>query len=293
MEPIEIHFGDTFGQNLVRLAGILNRQAIKQLAPASLEPENIHEARLCFKRLRSLIRMSRHGLDKGEFRRINTFYRDQARAVAGQRDFTVISETLKPLIKIRQSSDEKEYLIRFKAGLHVKRRKNDSNQKLEKVRNEVIHNLTKMQVGIATWEVIEDKPELYLLGLQNTYRLGRKQMAQLKHEMTDHLLHEWRKQVKYLWYHLELVLPLWPVMIKAWIKEMKTLSQMLGRHHDLFLLETALAEFVKSEPPAIPLTLPDEICREKRQIEKDALLLGSKLFSLRKASVYRLLSQCI
>jgi len=293
LEYIEVRFGETFGQNLVRMAGTLNREAIKQLAPAKVDAKNIHEARLCFKRLRSLLRMARHGLDQGEFRRLNTYYRNQARALAGQRDHTVISETLKPIIKSRDSTEEKAFLIRFRARLQERRNKEAGKQNLESARSEVMHQLTKMQAQLTQWKVIEDKPELFFLGVQTTYGQARKELAQLKSDMSDHMLHEWRKHVKYLWHQMEMLLPIWPVMLKAWVKESKTLSQLLGRHHDLVLVETALREYTEPELEDLALTTFQDLGFEKSRIERDALNLGAKLFSLRQANIYRMLSECI
>lgn len=289
MEPIEIHFGDTFGQNLIRLAGILNREAIKQLAPPVLEAGNIHESRLCFKRLRSLLRMGRHGLDKGEYARLNTFYRDQARALAGQRDYTVLSETVKPFIKACDSASEKTNMVRFRAHLHHKRKKETGGKNHENARNEVVHNLTKMQAQLLKWRFSDDKTEIFFLGLQTTYKQARKELALLKTGLTDHLLHEWRKHVKYLWYQTELLIPLWPVVFKAWVKELKTLSQLLGRHHDLMLLETALLKFIEKEQEKAHFTTIQKIKSEKEKIEKEAIGLGCKLFALRGGAIYSLL----
>jgi len=293
LEPIEIHFGENFGQSLIRLAGILNREAIKQLAAPVIEPVNIHQARLCFKRLRSLLRMARHGLDQGEFKLLNTFYRDQARALAGQRDLDVTIVTLKPYIKSRDSVQEKAFLSRLKASLVDKKGKTLENKTLENTPGEVLHKLTKMQPELAHWKVIDENPELFLLGAQTTYGLGKKELTSLKLEVNDHLLHEWRKHVKYLWYQLEMLVALWPNILKAWIKELKILAQALGRHHDLVLVEHAIREFIDPELEDFAMTTLHELSIEKKSLEKDALILGAKIFSLRQACFYRMLAQCL
>ena len=293
METIEIHFGENFGQSLIRLAGILNREAIKQLAAPVIEPVNIHEARLCFKRLRSLLRMARHGLDQGEFKQLNTFYRDQARALAGQRDLAVTIDALKPYIKSRDSVQEKAFLSRLKAALVDKKGKTLKNKTLENTPGEVLHQLTKMQPQLAHWKVVDENPELFLFGVQTTYGLAKKELTSLKLAVNDHLLHEWRKNVKYLWYQLEMLISLWPNMLKTWTKEIKTLAQALGRHHDLLLVENAIREFIDPELEDFAMTTLHELSTEKKNLEKDALILGAKIFSLRQACFYRMLAQCL
>jgi CHAD domain-containing protein len=59
--------------------------------------------------------------------------------------------------------------------------------------------------------------------------------------------HEWRKRVKDLSYHLQMLNPIWPEQICAAASELKELSDYLGDDHDLVLLEQAIAAKTKQE----------------------------------------------
>jgi hypothetical protein len=46
-------------------------------------------------------------------------------------------------------------------------------------------------------------------------------------------VHEWRKRVKDVWYHLRLVQDSWPPLLVPAAEEAHRLSELLGDHHDL------------------------------------------------------------
>jgi CHAD domain-containing protein len=293
LESVEINFQESFALNFRRIAGSYNRQALKQLAAPARDYENIHQARLCFKRLRSMIRMGRYGMDEKEFDRLNVFFRNQGRALSELRDLTVVNETLKSIIKTRDSKEERAFLIHFRTRLIDKRKKDQGRAVLDDARQEVIHRLSKMQAQISDWKVDEEKAEIFLLGLKNTFSEARKQFKNLRSGFSDHQLHDWRKQVKYFWYQTELIIGLWPPLLKIWIKELKALAQGLGRHHDLVLLETALKEYTEPELEDLIGTSLAQIREEKALIEQSALSLGAKIFAVPPACIYRQLKVCV
>jgi len=293
LEPAALHFQETFGQNLVRLTGYYNRLALKQLADPERDYRSVHQSRLSFKRLRCLLRFGRFGLNDSEYRRLNRFYRDQARTLSFHRDYTVINEVLKSMIKTRKSATERAFLIQFRARLMQKRKRDQAVTTFDEACREVIHRLSKMQAEISSWEPKETDTELFLLGIKNTFAAAKKQHGNLKVPVTDHQLHEWRKQVKYLWYQAELLIGLWPSMLKPLIRELKSVAQSLGRHHDLVLLESALKEYIEPELEDLAATTLEQISEEKTCIEEKALLLGKKIFAVRPSCLFQQLKACM
>jgi hypothetical protein len=51
---------------------------------------------------------------------------------------------------------------------------------------------------------------------------------------------EWRKSVKYHWYHTRLLAPLWDQALAARADAANTLGELLGLHHDLAVLRATL-----------------------------------------------------
>lgn len=293
MEPAAINFQETFSYNLVNLAGYYNRLALKQLAERGRDNRSVHQARLCFKRLRALLRLGRFGLQEREFRSLNRFYRDQARTLAFQRDNTVINEVLKTWIISRESATERDFLVQFNARRMRNQRKDQTVDACDEACREVIHRLSKMQAEISHWEPEETDAGLFLLGFKSTFAAARKQFINLSAAPSDFQLHQWRKQVKYLWYQAELLTDLWPSMLRPLIKELKTLAQSLGHHHDLVLLETALKEYIKPGLEDLAETTLEHISEEKSLIEEKARLLGKMMFAIKPSCFYQQLKACI
>jgi CHAD domain-containing protein len=61
-------------------------------------------------------------------------------------------------------------------------------------------------------------------------------------EPTDTAMHEWRKRVKYHWYHVRLLEEINPEMMLPREQAADELGDLLGDHHDLAVLEARLAE---------------------------------------------------
>ena len=66
-------------------------------------------------------------------------------------------------------------------------------------------------------------------------------MRQAREDPTAEAMHEWRKRVKYHSYHLRLLEPVWPAMLKAQVGAAKRLEELLGDHHDLDVFMQTLA----------------------------------------------------
>jgi hypothetical protein len=59
------------------------------------------------------------------------------------------------------------------------------------------------------WRVSEDGFGAVVGGLAKTFKRARRAMAQARVEKTDKAFHEWRKRVKYHWYHTRLLERIW------------------------------------------------------------------------------------
>lgn len=286
-------FKESFGKNFFRLAGHSIREAIKQLAASPLAAANVHQARLQFKRARALVRMARFGLDKEDSQRLNHFFRDQGKALSSLRDLEVMLNVLKTILIEIPAGEEHSLLTHFRARLMDQRKKLQKNDHEDKARKEVIHRLTRMQREIASLEPLGGSPGAFLTGVRVGFDACRKRFHDLRNHPNDQALHNWRKQVKFLWYQMELLAGLWPVRFNAWISDLKTLSQGLGRHHDLVLLETALLAFLENETEKkLTLTLA-KIREEKESLTTETLSLGRKFFAAKGTCLYRQLEACL
>ena len=73
-------------------------------------------------------------------------------------------------------------------------------------------------------------------GVTDTYRAGRRAFRRAEQQPTDRRLHEWRKEVKYLWYQLRLLRDASPSVIGPVVDHLDDLAEALGEDHDLAVL---------------------------------------------------------
>lgn len=263
-----------------------NQLAIQYLQRDHNVHENIHQARLCFKRMRSYLRLGRSGIGKQLYQEYNVFYRDQSRALSQLRDLTAIAETLKGFIKTRRTKSAKSFLNHFKNSLVLQRRQQLDNIIESNIKADVIKALQVRSEEITKWEFTADADEVFSSGAKRIYERGMRLFHLTQTNPDDHNMHEWRKQVKYFWYHLVVLTPVWSEIMVVWAKEVQNLSQLLGKHHDLVLLESSI-QSLNPDPKykQIVSNLKSSIRLRKKRLEKASLILGSKIYTEKPSSV--------
>lgn len=257
-----------------------NQLAIQYLQRDSNVHENIHQTRLCFKRMRSFLRLGRTGLGEQLYHEYNAFYRDQSRSLSQLRDLTAIAETLQGFIKTRRTNSSKSFLNHFKNSLVLQRRQQLDMIIESNIKASVIEALQARSEKILKWEYAADADAVFSSGAKRIYERGKRLFLLTQSGTDDHNMHEWRKQVKYFWYHLVVLTPIWPEMMVLWAKEVQNLSQLLGKHHDMVLLESSI-QSLNPEPKDkhIVSNLKASIRLRKKRLEKASLVLGSKIYA--------------
>ena len=115
-------------------------------------------------------------------------------------------------------------------------------------------------------------------GLLRSYVRGRKALATAHREPTVENLHEWRKRVKDLWYHLRLLTPLAPGIVGGQAEEAHRLSDLLGDDHDLAVLRAALE--TGAGALAVDLDAVNGLIDHRReQLQAEALHVGARLYA--------------
>lgn len=268
-------------QNMNHILFYYTDSAVRMLQRANNIHENIHQARLCFKRSRSLLRLGRTGLGEEKYKELNIFYRDQARQLSHLRDTTALIELSQELKSSRRSSRVKTFLSQFRNHLIRQRKEMMKNPELETERLHVVNALNMQKELIHQIEYSGNMSVVSSNGVQQIYDRGKRLYKLTLQETSDHNMHEWRKKVKYLWYQVVVITPLWPPVLSTLGKQLQALSQLLGKHHDYVLLETWLNPMKKElKYKNQVMVLERSINRNKRALENQALKLGTKLFML-------------
>jgi len=269
----------SFQQNLSHLIQFYHQHAIKYLQKQNNTHENIHQARLCFKRIRSFLRLGRDGMGVQLYSVYNAFYRDQARALSQLRDSTALLETLPSFIESNQIESSNSLLHELECRFKTQREQQFKTLISSNIIAHVILVLQNSLKEIERWDFQGDASDVFVAGAQRVYSSGRKLFRLTLENPDDHHFHEWRKQVKYSWYHLVVLTNMWPVIMSALAGEVQKLSQMLGKHHDFFLFENYLksAEFEPIHREQA-VNLLETVQLKKLHLEQESFALGSKIY---------------
>ncbi len=265
------------------LTKAVRRIAAEQLAKAqeSLEyaegpvetAEAIHDARKRCKKLRGLIRLVRPGFKT--YAEENAALRDAARQVSELRDKAALIEALDRVTAGHSYLDRRRTLPLRKRLVEAR----DAAQSDPEVQENLARfRSTLMEVGVRAggWKVRPDKWKSLRKGLAKTYARGRAAMEAAQADPTAEALHEWRKRVKYHWYHTRLLTPIWRGPMRARAREAHRLSDLLGERQDLHVLSKAL-DGMMAEPGRSELAAAIEA--DRGHLEAQAFDLGARLYA--------------
>ena len=243
--------------------------------------ESVHEARKDLKKLRSVLRLVRDEIGDQVYRRENDRFRDAGRLLSGARDAEVKLETIDLL---READDRTPTKARLRKYIYSLERERDEHSQAGAERDDlaerVAAELEAGEAAIGDWSLDGGDWSLVGGGLERSYRRGRNRFADVRDDPSAENVHEWRKRVKDLWYHLRLVKRAWPTVIGESADNAHELADFLGDHHDL----AVLAEDARGRPDRFDSRrdLEDLVAAaERRQDEllAAALGLGERLYA--------------
>jgi CHAD domain-containing protein len=106
----------------------------------------------------------------------------------------------------------------------------------------VRENLQDVRRRIAAWDLKHEGFAAIEPGLRQTYGRGRRARVKAYRSSSDEAFHDWRKRVKYHWYHVRLLQDVWAPVMKSYCRSLKDLADMLGDDHDLVVVKQILAD---------------------------------------------------
>lgn len=264
----------------------LRRIAVRQIETGLAELDDpdlpraraVHQVRKRCKKLRGLLRLVRPGFKA--YDRENAAFRDAARSLSALRDASAHVEAFDRLAE-RYGDDIDPGAL---TGLR---------EHLMAGRTEVDEDLARARLGAfqqtfqaarqraARWTLKGDASDILGKGARLTYRRAVRAMKAARADPTPEALHEWRKRVKYHWYHTRLLKALWPALMEPWGLVAGELGEALGDHHDLAVLR---AEVLEREDAASnrSFELLDRLARaEQDRLEAAGFAAGARLFAER------------
>jgi CHAD domain-containing protein len=256
-------------------------QALKALrGHQPLSDAAVHGARKQLKKGRADLRLLRKALAPQTYHYENTTLRDVARPLTAVRDARVLMDTLERLVEHGGAQAQALDLDRVRRALR---------DEYCEVRQRVLHegntlalleaSLRAARARAQCWPIGRRGWSVLGAGLQRVYRNGREAFAVAQEDPSQEHLHEWRKQVKYLWHQLQVLQPIQLGQVTALADQAHSLANALGDDHDLAVLsDKFLEEPDRFSDRATMQTLADLMACCRAHLQEQAMTLGHQLY---------------
>ena len=251
--------------------------------------EHVHEARKSMKRLRALVRLVRVEVNGEIFRRENGCFRDAASQLGGMRDATVLINSLDGLIQLAGNRDARRKFDAVRKWL-VERHQAAYQQHLgsgDAVQG-VVDELQRARMRVDDWSLQRGGWKALEGGLAQVYIRGCKGFERAYMQREGEAFHEWRKWVKYFWYHTQLLRPIWPSVMEVLAAELDELGELLGEEHDLSVLRsTVMTEMDRPIRASTLQALLALIDARQGQLRERARQIGRRVYAERPQNFVR------
>jgi CHAD domain-containing protein len=284
-----IRKSETPTQNFRRILEEQIQRAILDLSPESIaRNDGIHRARKRFKKIRGLLRLMRPVIGK-MYTSENRRFRDMGRRLSVYRDLDAMIATCDALQKHQRGGGGAAMFdsLRRELAAHREVLREDSPH-FEKAVSEVRTQLKRILAKIAHWGCESEDLDMLAQGAKRTYQRGRKAMDLAYDNPTPEHFHQWRKRVKYSWYHMRLFADVWPPFIRAYRKAFYSLADILGDEHDLSVFGSHVLEdeaFIADQKDRKKMS--KMITERQKKLRRDVRLFGERLYADKPKCFYR------
>lgn len=238
----ELAITEPLGDEIRRVLGSQYRRIARELSRFGSDPEGAaHDARRRIKETRAMLRLVRRNLGDG-YDAENARLRDLARTLAAIRDGDAMLQTLtKFRSEIARGAGRLSYVSARRSLRRYLRTESSARLSNDDVQA-VAAALADAGAMFEAAPVRGDSFALIERPLMRSYRAARRSFGALAAGAHPERVHEWRKEVKTLWYHLQLLRNASPALTTSYREMSGQLAKALGEHHDLFVL----GEFLRS-----------------------------------------------
>lgn len=272
--------GESAREAVHRIAAEQLDEATELLTTGEDRDKAVHKARKACKRVRALLRLLRDNLGKTTYRRENEAVRDAARTLAGLRDAHVLHKTFDALVA--DANDPGVYdRLRGEVGLPRAATAQGADV------GDAVRRLVAVRARVPDWRIRSKGWDAFAPGLARIHERGADGMQAALQDPSGERLHEWRKSVKHLWHAVEILEPTWPAVLEPFAEQTHELSDVLGDHHDLMVLEAVVAG--RTDGVSTPPDLPALFASRGDRLAARAFSLGRRVYADRpKAFVRRM-----
>jgi CHAD domain-containing protein len=271
LNPVE-----SFSEGIKRIVSEQVDKALENLKASRNKDEAVHDARVCVKKIRAVLRMIQDSLGNKAFEEEDIAYRDVARRLSKMRDSTAMLESQDKLTAHFSDQLATDAFAEIRARLQ--RSKSAQRRGTKTAMSEAAKCLRKARGRIEGWTKPEAKQSLSQ-GLKRTYKSGLQSFKLAYDKGSVDAFHEWRKHVKHLLYQTRILQPIWGRMMKALTRELDALGELLSEHHDLALLRDMVTELLSTDNQVEIEVLVGLIDQRRGELEVQARQLGTRIFA--------------
>jgi CHAD domain-containing protein len=242
----------------------------------------VHEVRKELKRARATLRFMRDCVGKSAYRRDNRCVRNAARPLRAVRDANVLLHTFARLMRGRDTGEAKAFRVRMTRELQ--RERAVSHDRLQGTLP-LVSSLCAVRRRMADLSARQLHRISVSAGARRTYKAGLRAFAKVRQESTDARLHEWRKQVKFLFNQIDVIGRLSSGRFRKIRKRSQCLAEVLGRDHDLGVLHRRIMEIshaagTTDESSALR-AWSARVGGRRKALQLEARKLGGRLYAVR------------
>jgi CHAD domain-containing protein len=240
-------------------------------------PEATHEVRKQVKKIRALLALLREPLGKKRYHEEESTLKKVGKALGPVRDAECRSKTLKQLQR-RFFPGKPSALIKAVQGtLADQERRCLAQLSRSNALAAGVADLKIMLPRIAAWPVSNYGWKELRQAVHRSYERARIGYRKAYDAPTTSRLHRWRRRVKELWFHVQLLRRVSPAFMEELAQDFEVLGEFLGDDHDLIVLKTALEERKDDGQGAALETLLELIDLRREELLDAAFDLGERL----------------
>jgi CHAD domain-containing protein len=253
-------------------------EALECLGHPRLADKRVHAARKAVKKARATLRLLRPAMNDADYRKENAALLEAGQRLSPLRDAISLIDVFNALVS-RYATElrgvELAPLHRWLLAKHTHARHAllDAPEELRLCADALEGCRDRMRrsnlahAGHAT--TIE--------GLRRIYRKGRKALARARHAQTSEVLHEWRKQVKYLFNAMASLSGSRAHDSRKALKRAERVANWLGDDHDLAMLHNAIRD--SAIDTGVAAILNGLVTVRRAKLQARAFHDGRKLFA--------------
>ncbi len=287
--PYRLKKHETVPDGVRRIATEQIESALANLSKISEDTETaVHEVRKELKKARALVRLVRDDLGEAAYSVENDALRDAGRRLATVRDSVVRIRALDALAGKLGDEAPVDTIRAIRRRLVSRNR--SASRRLVRGRAPSLRaaELARARARVDGWPLPREGFAALDGGLRRMYAQGRRRFGRAWTDRTDEELHAWRRRAKDLRYHVELLHPIWPELMRDLETTLHDLTDRLGEDHDFAELRRTISPPAGSsgEDPGV-LVLVSEIDRRRADLQQKARPIADRVYQEKPGAFVR------